>query len=315
MPSSVTQTGEAEVSGHGLEVVPTVVEQVSPSVAAIVVNEGQSEGSGVIWSQDGMVVTNNHVVEGATDVRVVFATGASVAARIVATDPLTDLAVLEVDRGDVPPAQFADGLPRVGDLAIAMGNPLGFEHSVTAGIVSGVHRSIPSGGRTPALVDLIQTDAAISPGNSGGALVDGEARVIGINVAYIPPEAQAVAIGFAIPASTVVDVVEQLLDDGEAEHAFLGIEPVPITPQVAEQFGLDVEQGVLVRSVVEGSAAERAGIRPGDILVEADGERLETVEDLYAFLRKASPGDRVELRLIRDGDEQTVAVELAERPE
>jgi S1-C subfamily serine protease len=196
-----------------------------------------------------------------------------------------------------------------------MGNPLGFEHSVTAGIVSGVHRSIPSGGRTPALVDLIQTDAAISPGNSGGALVDGDARVIGINVAYIPPQAQAVAIGFAIPASTVVDVVEQLLDDGEAEHAFLGVEPLPITPQVADQFGLDVEQGVLVRSVVDGSGADRAGIRPGDIIVAAGGEPLEAVEDLYTFLRGASPGDRVELRLIRDGEEQTVTVELAERPE
>jgi serine protease DegQ len=317
-----TQTVTATPRGGGDSAdtfggIPAIVDAVAPSIVAVLVSSGQGEGegSGVVWSGDGVVVTNDHVVSGAQDVVVALASGERVPATVEASDPITDLAVLRVDREGLPAAEFAEELPAVGELAVAMGNPLGFENTVTAGIVSGLHRSIPSGGQTPALVDLIQTDAAISPGNSGGALVGTDGTVMGINVAYIPPQAQAVAIGFAIPAPTVVDVVAQLLEEGEVSHAFLGVRPAPLSPQLAQQAGLDTEEGVAVLAVIEGSGAEEAGLEPGDVIVTADGEPLRSVEDLFETLRDRNPGDRLELEIVRDGDRQAITVELTGRPE
>ena len=306
-----SDAADAETSGT-FDDIPDVVQEVEPSVVAIQIEGG--EGSGVIWS-DEIVVTNNHVVEGTDTADVVFADGSRVAASVRATDAQTDLAILEVETGNLPEATFAERLPRVGALAIAIGNPLGLENTVTAGIVSAVHRAIPGAaqGGAPALVDLIQTDAAISPGNSGGALVDADGRVIGINVAYLPPAVRAVSIGFAIPSPTVIDVVGQLLEDGQAEHAFLGVEPAELTPQIAQQFEVDVERGVIVLGVVENSAAESAGLRRGDVIVSVDGEGLETVEDLLATLRRRSPGEEVDLRILRDGEEQTLRATLRDR--
>jgi serine protease DegQ len=296
------------------EGIPELVNRVSPSVVAVLVEDG--EGSGVIWSEDGVIVTNNHVVEGSSTVEVVLATGVRTEADVVATDPLTDLAVIRADRDGLPAAEFDERVPAVGELAVAIGNPLGFEGSVTAGIVSGVHRRIPAAGaEAAALVDLIQTDAPISPGNSGGALVDAAGQVVGINVAYIPPEARAVSIGFAIPGRTVVDIVEQLLEDGEAQHAFLGVEPRPLTPEVVQNFDLDTETGVLVFTVTEGSGAARAGLEAGDVIVAVDGEEMRTVEDLFALLRQRAPGDRVTLTIVRDGEERQVTATLTDRPE
>ena len=317
---TVTTTEVAPAAADGGEAgggvfgrIPDIVREVEPSVVAVLTEAGQ--GSGVIWDEGGIVVTNNHVVEGASGIEIAFATGERVAADVRATDPRTDLAVLEVDREGLPAAQFADALPRVGELAVALGNPLGFENSVTAGIVSGLHRAIPSGGRTPALIDLVQTDAAISPGNSGGALVDAEGRVIGINVAYIPPEARAVSIGFAIPAPEVVDVVTQLLESGEVEHAFLGVRPAPLTPQIAERFGIDTDEGILVFSVVPGSGADEAGVQEGDIVTRIGETPIHQVEDLLSFLRERAPGDEIELRILREDEQQTIPVTLTDRPE
>ena len=316
---TVTTTEPAPVAAGGQDGggvfgrIPDVVQEVEPSVVAVLTEAGQ--GSGVIWDEGGIVVTNNHVVENASGIEVAFATGERVAADVRATDPRTDLAVLEVDREGLPAAQFADALPRVGELAVALGNPLGFENSVTAGIVSGLHRAIPSGGRTPALIDLIQTDAAISPGNSGGALVDADGRVIGINVAYIPPEARAVSFGFAIPAPEVVDVVTQLLESGEVEHAFLGVRPAPLTPQIAERFGIETDEGILVFSVVPGSGADEAGVQEGDIVTRIGETPIHQVEDLLSLLRERAPGDEIELRVLREGEEQTIPVTLTDRPE
>ena len=308
-PTTAAGGGDGEVGVFGR--IPEIVRDVEPSVVAVVAGEG--EGSGVVWDAEGIVVTNNHVVEAADELVVVFANGRSAEARVRATDPLSDLAILEVEADGLPAADFAEGLPQVGELAVAIGNPLGFQNTVTAGVVSGLQRAIPGG--PEALVDLIQTDAAISPGNSGGALVNAEGQVIGINVAYIPPEARAVAIGFAIPAGTVVDVVEELLADGRVEHAFLGVRPAALTPQVAERFGIDVDQGVLVFAVIEGSAAEEAGLQAGDVIVSADGEEMQRVEDLLSFLRQRTPGDTVELRIVRDGEEQTLRATLRDRPQ
>ena len=304
------ETDEAEAL-----TIPEIVRRLEPSIVTLRVGtaRGEGGGSGVIWAADGTIVTNNHVVEDAEALEVVFASGQRLDGEVQATDPLTDLAVVRVDRDDLPAATFAEDLPQVGELAVAMGSPLGFEETVTAGIISGLHRSIPSGGQTPALVDLLQTDAPISPGNSGGALVGAEGTVLGINTAYIPPEARAVSIGFAIPAPTVASVVTQLIETGRVEHAYLGVRPAELTQELAERFDLDVEAGAIVLQVLADTPAERAGIREGDVIVALDDREITSVEDLYAALREFRPESRVAVRLVREGEERTVEVTLAAR--
>ena len=286
---------------------------MQPTVVSVVTDAGQ--GSGVIYREDGFVITNQHVVGEATQVQVVMANGKQAAARVRAGTDRFDIAVLKLDRDGLPTATFTRALPEVGSLAIAIGSPLGFENSVTAGIISGLHRDIPAGGTTPALVDLVQTDAAISPGNSGGALVDGIGRVVGINVAYLPPQAGAVSLGFAIPAPTAVEVADQLIATGEVDFAYLGIRPVQVTPEMDEAFDLGSETGVLVDEVVEGSPADRAGFHRGDVIVRLDDRQIEAVEDLFAELRDHEPGETVSLTVIRDGDERTLEVTLGDVPE
>jgi serine protease DegQ len=294
--------------------IPALVRRVEPSVVTI--SHDQGTGSGVIWSKDGVVVTNAHVVGNVQQVEVAFFDGRRADGRVRATDPDTDLAVVEVDRSDLQPATFQKKLPDIGELAVAMGSPLGFQNTVTAGIISGLHREIPGSAQQGirSLVDLIQTDAAISPGNSGGALVNAEGQVVGINVAYIPPVAGAVAIGFAIPGATTVDVVGQLLRNGRATHSYLGITPDQVTQEIAAQLGLDEARGVVVLDVVEGSPAAEARIEPGDVIVGIDEARIETVEDLFGELRQRRPGTEARLTIIRDGQSQEVTVTLADRP-
>jgi len=291
-----------------------VYRRLEPSVVSVRVRAAVAggEGSGVVI-RPRRIVTNDHVVAGVDRAEVALASGERLPARVVGRDPRTDLAVLAVDR-DLPPARLADGLPAVGAPAIAIGNPLGFEGSVTAGIVSGLERSIPSGGTTPALVNLIQTDAAISPGNSGGALVGHDGRVMGINVAYIPPQAGSVSIGFAIPAPTVRDVVAQLVEDGTVEHAYLGVQLRPLTPAVAEQLGVDVPEGAVVADVTADGPAAAAGLRPGDVIVGAAGEPVASVEDVLAEIRRRRPGDALRLELSRDGRRSVATVRLGRRP-
>jgi S1-C subfamily serine protease len=298
--------------------IPRVVQRVEPSV--VTVSHDRGTGSGVVWSKDGVVVTNDHVVspEGQTvdRVEVAFFDGRRFPGTVRATDPTTDLAVVEVDRQDLKPATFQRALPRVGELAIAIGSPLGFENTVTAGIISGLHRQIPGSAQQGirSLVDLIQTDAAISPGNSGGALVNGRGEVVGISDAYIPPQEGAVSIGFAIPAATAVDVVGDLLRTGRASHAYLGVGADQVTREVAAQLGLDRAAGVLVLEVADSSPAAQAGLRPGDVIVRIGDQPVDTVEDFFGELRQRRPGDKVQLTIVRDGREQQVTVTLGENP-
>jgi serine protease DegQ len=314
---TVTRTESADGTGATgvFDRIPAIVDEVEPSVVAVETDSG--EGSGVIWDDEGVIVTNRHVVVGANRVEVALASGARLQARLEAADERSDVAVLRVEREGLPAAEFEPQLPEVGELAIAMGNPAGFEQSISAGIVSGLHRAIPSGGQTPALVDLIQTDAAISPGNSGGALVNANGDVIGINVAYLPPaESGAVAIGFAIPAGTVVEVVRQLLRTGEVQHAYLGVRyGTQVTPDLNQQFGLGVDEGVVVDSVDPGTPAEEAGVQGGDVIVSMDGNAIRTQEDLIALLRRRQPGDEVAIEIVRDGERRRLEATLAERPQ
>ncbi len=296
----------------GLASVPDLVETVSPAVVAI--RTSFSEGSGVIWQSDGVVVTNDHVVAGASDVQVVLANGTAVAAEVQATDPLTDLAVLRVDRTDLPVLERSSESPGVGTPVVAVGNPLGFANSVSIGIISGERRSLPGAARiSPALVDLLQTDAAISPGNSGGALVGLDGRLVGITVAYLGPgQTGAVSIGFAIPVTTVTDVVQQLIENGEVVHAFAGLQLRPVTPELARAFDLPA-RAALVGEVVVGGPAAAAGLRAGDVVVGVDGEPVDSPEDVLAAIRRRRPGDEMELTIQRNGAEREFTLVLDAR--
>ena len=310
---STAPTSGADTAA-GLEDVPEVARRGQPSVVTVLVPGGT--GSGVVYSEDGLVLTNEHVVRGNTAVEIQFADGRVVDGSVAATDAVTDLALVRAERTGLVPAAFADELPEVGSLAVVIGSPLGFQNTVTAGIVSGLHREIPgSAAQGQSLVDLIQTDAPISPGNSGGAVLNGDAEVIGISEAYIPPQQGAVALGFAIPAATAVDIAEQLATTGRATHAFAGLVPARITPDIAARFDLPDDNGVIVADVADGGPAAAAGLQPGDVITAVDGVPTPTPEDFLAELRPHDPGDTLDLAVFRPGAaERTVSLTVTDRP-
>lgn len=314
-----------------------VAEVLGPSVVNLKVawpSGGGAEGSGVIYTADGMIITNNHVVTDAytgqdvSAIKVTLATGEQLDGTLVGRDPSTEIAVVKVDAGhDLPAAKFASELPTVGEYAIAIGSPLGYDNSVTLGVISGLSRDIEgaTGTEAAALSHLIQTDAPISPGNSGGALADANAVVTGINVAYEPPaQTGAVSIGFAIPAATATSVADQIIAGGvgngnvggstNAPQAYLGIGPVDVTPMLQQQYGLSQSSGVLVAQVAQGSPAEAAGLQQGDIIIGADGQAVRSSADLFAIDQNKSPGDQIELIVDRNGRQGSLTVTLGERP-
>jgi serine protease Do len=312
------------------EPVARVASVLSPSVVQINISgikqtpygaqQQEGMGSGVIYRSDGYIITNNHVVEGSRDVEVAFANGTTERGEVVGTDPTTDIAVVSVDRKDLPAADFVGADPIVGQTAVAVGSPSGFESTVTSGIISGTGREVPAeytgGSQAPSLVDLIQTDAAISPGNSGGALADREGRVIGINVAYLPPaETGAENIGFAIPSETAVSVADQLIENGEAVHPYLGVYLSDLTRETASRFGSPVDSGALIEEVEPASPADDAGIQRGDIITAAGSEEVRSSGDLLSALRNYIPGDTVGLTVISDAGKTTLRVNLAKRPQ
>jgi serine protease DegQ len=296
--------------------IPDIVAAVAPSVVTIFTD--QAQGSGVIYA-DGLIVTNNHVATSGKNLEVAL-TGTGVGTRISATlvgaTPRLDLAVIKIDRAGLPLAKFQTPEPQLGSLAIAIGDPLGFENSVTVGVVSGHHRSIPGAAQqSPALVDLLQTDAAISPGNSGGALVGPDGGIIGINVAYIPPAGGAVSIGFAIPAATVVDALPFLEKGKGPPLAWMGLNPVTLTPALAQRLGIKATSGAIVAQVAPGGPADQAGIKVGDVITSIAGQPITSAEDLLAALRKHKPGDVVDVVIDRNGTTKTVSVTLGSPPE
>jgi S1-C subfamily serine protease len=293
--------------------IPELVENLAPSVVTIFTEGGL--GSGVVYSEDGLIITNEHVISGNTRVEVGFADGQRVQGTVKASDPVTDLALVQADRKGLPKPTYQSTLPKVGEGALVLGSPLGFENTATAGIISGLHRSIPgSASNSLSLVDLIQTDAPISPGNSGGAVINMRGEIIGISEAYIPPSAGAVSLGFAIPAATAVQVAEELLADGTAEHAYLGLTPGELTPQIADQLGIEASTGVVVLAVDEDGPAGRAGIRPGDVLESMEGVELNSPEKLLAELRNRNPGDTVGFKVKRGGQDLDLKTDLIDRP-
>ncbi len=329
LPGTNDGTGEARAQNSGDEPAARAASRVGPSAVQIDVlgnggegggqggQGGQGVGSGVVYQEDGYVITNNHVIEGADEVEVVFADGSREAAEVVGRDELTDLAVLQVDRNDLPAAGFADsGGLKPGQMAVAIGSPQGLQSTVTAGVVSGLNREFParlSGGGQGALVDLVQTDAPISPGNSGGALANRDGEVIGINVAYAPPGSGAESLGFAIPSNTASSVADQLIESGEVAHPYLGLSLGDLTPEAAERFGLQADSGAVISEATPGGPAARAGIEAEDVVTAVDSAEIGSSGDLLSALREYAPGDDVTLTVLRDGEEISFGVRLGER--
>lgn len=287
------------------------VRAVTPAVVSV--SQGRGGGSGVIIRPDGIILTNNHVV-GQGPVSVTLANGQRLSARVIGREPALDLAAVQIRESHLPVAQLGDSdRLQVGQTAIAIGNPLGFEGTVTRGVVSAVHRKLDD--NSPGLENLIQTDAAITFGNSGGPLVDSSGRVIGINTAIIAGRDGAPrGLGFAIPISTAQDMIHSLERYGRVIRPQLGAIIADITPEMASQFAMDVHDGVLIQEVQPGTPAQRAGLREGDIVISLDGTRVHSSGALLKALRAHRPGDRVTMTVMRGGRSLTATARLEEAP-
>ena len=271
-----------------------------------------SLGSGVIVSSEGYVLTNNHVIEGADDIQLVLADGRRLRATVRGSDPESDLAVLKTSGKDLPAITFGnlDGV-QVGDAVLALGNPYGIGNSVTHGIVSALGRNHLGINR---FEDFIQTDAAVNPGNSGGALVDAGGNLIGINSAIFSQSGGSQGIGFAIPVSIARTVLEQIIRDGEVTRGWLGVEPQELTPEIAGALSLHDLDGVLVRGVLRNGPADRAGLQARDVVLEIDGKPTHDAPALLSQIAGLVPGHQAVLKVLRDGKQVDVPVVVGKRP-
>jgi serine protease DegQ len=271
-----------------------------------------SLGSGVIVSADGYILTNNHVVEGADVIEVGLADGRKAAARIVGTDPETDLAVIRINERNLPVMVLGDPeQARVGDVVLAIGNPFGVGQTVTLGIISALGRNNL---HINHFENFIQTDAAINFGNSGGALVDTNGQLLGINSAIYSQTGGSVGIGFAIPVSTAKTVLDSIVKHGQVVRGWIGIESQDITPELAESFGLGRSSGAIIAGVVRGGPADRAGMRPGDILVAVAGKKVSNTSEMLNLIAQLEPGEKAPLRILRKSREATLDVTVGKRP-
>lgn len=275
--------------------------------------ETEGVGSGVIFRQDGYIVTNDHVIRGAKELIVSLADGRSLPGKVVGTDQMTDIAVVKVAADSLPAAEFGDSDKIVvGEPAIAIGNPMGleFQGTVTAGVVSALNRTLDIGERR---LKLLQTDAAISPGNSGGALVNADGKVIGINSAKIKASGVE-GIAFAIPINTVKDVVKQLMDNGYVIRPYLGVGVYDKQLAARQGYVLNVDQGVYVQQLTLGGPADKAGIKRGDIILAVGGQEINTAVELRAAVAEHRVGETVDVVIVRNGQKSTVKVTLEEMP-
>lgn len=271
-----------------------------------------SLGSGVIVSAEGYILTNNHVVEGADAIEVGLADGRRSAARIVGTDPETDLAVIRISARELPVMVLGDPeQARVGDVVLAIGNPFGVGQTVTLGIISALGRNNL---HINHFENFIQTDAAINFGNSGGALVDTDGNLLGINSAIYSQTGGSVGIGFAIPVTTAKTVLDSIVKHGQVVRGWIGIESQDITPELADSFGLARSSGAIIAGVVRGGPADRAGIQPGDILVAVGPKPVASTSDMLNLIAQLEPGSKAELTILRKSREAKLAVKVGRRP-
>ena len=277
-------------------------------------------GSGFVINANGQILTNSHVVNNADTVTVSFSDGRSVAGKVLGEDPLTDVAVVQVPVNNLPTVELASSAQvQAGQWAIAIGNPLGLEETVTVGVVSAIDRSSSDIGAAGKRVGFIQTDAAINPGNSGGPLLNARGQVIGINTAIIQG---AQGLGFAIPIDTAMRIAEQLITKGRVEHPFVGIEMVPLTPEIKQRLNnrsnsnvrIEADQGVLIVRIVRGSPADRAGLRPGDVIQSVNNQPVTKAEQVQQQIEKSGVGSQLAMTVQRGGQTSQVSVQPAPLP-
>jgi Do/DeqQ family serine protease len=271
-----------------------------------------SLGSGVIVSASGYILTNNHVVETADEIEVSLSDGKKLLATVVGSDPETDLAVLHVDAKDLPATTFgsSDTL-RVGDIVLAIGNPFGFGQTVTSGIVSALGRT---GLGINVFENFIQADAAINPGNSGGALVDASGNLVGINAAIFSRNGGSMGIGFATPVSTAKVVLEQIIKNGSVTRGWIGVELGPMTPALAESFNLGTSEGAVIKGVLNGGPADKAGVKLGDVLVTIEGKPIVDPQSVLNVVTGIAPGSAAKMKVKRKGQDLELAVTVGRRP-
>lgn len=295
----------------------------------IVPREGA--GSGAVIDTDGTILTNNHVIKDARRIEVTLYDGTKWPGRLIGTDPDNDVAVIRIDapRDKLYPLPLGDSNAlEIGQKVLAIGNPFGLNETLTTGIISSLGRSIRSQNNF-LMEDLIQTDAAINPGNSGGPLLDSKGNIIGVNTAIFSPTGASVGIGFAIPVNTVKQIVPDLIEKGYVSYAWLGVIIFPVTPWVAKALQLSVDHGALIIELVREGPAQKAGLRGsdrriqlgnvilpvgGDIILAMDGNEIKSYEELGRMIRKHRPGDRITLKISRNGDIEKIRVTLGEKP-
>jgi len=315
--------GGAQTSGHGSNDVPPGLREFFRRFGMPDVPDGQEgmprgrgrnvitgQGSGFIISADGYAVTNNHVVEKAESVQVTTDDGKIHNAKVIGTDPRTDLALIKVEDGPFPYVKLSDKSPRIGDWVLAVGNPFGLGGTVTAGIVSARGRDIGAS----AYDDFIQIDAPVNKGNSGGPTFDTDGNVIGVNTAIFSPSGGSVGIAFAIPADTVSGVVSQLKEHGSVTRGWIGVQIQPVTQDIADSLGLKKAEGALVAEPQANSPAQKAGIEAGDIITAVDGKEIKDARDLAKRIGALAPKTSVKLTVMHKGSEKTVNLTLGELP-
>ena len=275
-------------------------------------DEESSLGSGVIVSADGYILTNNHVVDAADDIEVALTDGRKAAAKVVGTDPETDLAVIKVALAKLPVIVLGQAeQARVGDVVLAIGNPFGVGQTVTMGIISALGRNNL---HINHFENFIQTDAAINFGNSGGALIDTNGNLLGINSAIYSQTGGSVGIGFAIPVSTAKSIMEEIIRTGHVVRGWIGVESQEITPELAESFGLGKQSGAIIAGIVRNGPADRAGIRPGDILLSVQGKPVADTNDMLNLIAQLPPGGKAKMTVLRKSRETTFDVMVGKRP-
>ena len=273
--------------------------------------ERVGSGSGVIIREDGYIVTNNHVIEGATEIEVTLTNNKTFKAELIGADPATDVALIKVDAQGLPTIPFGDSdRLRLGEWVLAIGSPYNLRSTVTAGIVSAKGRSIPDNSREFKIESFIQTDAAVNPGNSGGALVDKAGNLVGINTAIVSQTGAYAGYSFAVPVNIVKKIVSDLIDFGSVRRAVLGVTMSPVTQEIADKMKLSSLNGVYIVEVSPGSAAEKAGVRKEDILIAIDSVKITNASSVQEMVNSFSPGDKAVLTVIRDGREKDLEVKF-----
>ncbi|HYS54922.1 MAG TPA: trypsin-like peptidase domain-containing protein [Thermoanaerobaculia bacterium] len=271
-----------------------------------------SLGSGFVWSSDGIIVTNNHVVEGASRIRVIFSDSTQVSAKLIGVDPDSDLAVLRIDTKNLVPAPLGTSSDlMIGETVVAVGNPFGLSGSVTTGVVSALGRSVPSKEEGRTFTDFIQTDASINPGNSGGPLLNIEGKVIGINTAIL---GNAQGIGFAIPVDRARKVIQDLLRYGQVRSAWIGAVTATVTPEEAKRLGIRATRGAIVSRIFAGSPASTAGLHTGDVITAVAGKAVDSREAFATFTTTVPSGQPVQLTVIREGAARSMTVRPSDPP-